>query len=506
MTFLRMSIIGAVLIVLITAVRALLQHKLDRRVFLLLWSIAVLRLLIPIFVPSPFVPSRLAVPSRRETTVSVVIHQPTDEQGTSAAPPAAVSGKFHSAEATTLLRFLWFGGALLLAAIFAINHLRNHLKNRFSLPLPEHLNVPDGLRVRMLDGLEAPLTYGIFRPTVLLPCDLSWCDEDQLCHILLHEQAHIRHHDVLKKLFLLLTLCLHWFNPAVWLMFYLASQDMEMRCDAEVISTLGVSSRLSYAHTLVAAERSRLTGILQTGFSFSSMAERLNAIAKGRVCCGLSIALGIALISFSLFGFLTAEVSADEAAAVPAELPTSAVTEFLPPVTTPTPVSVKPAEEPTQPETTEPETTETTETTAAILSSEESTEPVFSAWTESGDISIAFQSSADIMVFSTADCSFVSDAPDVVPVHYYIRWDGQSAPSAYTVSLRSVNKGEPAGIYACYEGNCYYICSASPIVGTSSTDYGFSSDSSWFDAPGLDSPTIPTFPIIDLETGYVVFP
>lgn len=528
---LKMSVTGGLMIAAITAVRALLQHRLDRRVFLLLWAITALRLLLPVFIPSALMPSRQLIAPITQEPVTVIVHQPSAESTVSSeivsAAQETITIETRTSGQTTVLRVLWLSGAFLLAAVFCISHLRNRWKYRFSLPLPSHVKVPEGLRVRMLDGLEAPLTYGIFRSTVLLPCDLSRYSEEQLRHILLHEQAHIRHHDVLKKLFLLFTLCVHWFNPAVWAMFYLASQDMEIRCDAEVISTIGKSARLSYARTLVAAEHSRLSGILQTGFSFSSTAERLKAISKGKTSRVLSIMTAIVFIPIFLFGFLTMQAAASVPPAVTTSPPISGAVEPSHPSTEAPTLSTAAVTEPTEStpqmseteETTSETTFETTvemplattvettaETVAETDTSAENAAPPFSAWTDSASqpVRIAFLQSKDILVYTSADCTFYSDSPNVVAIDYYLQWDGQNYPHVYTVSLRSVNTGEPANIYACYQGEYYYLCSASPVAGTSRTSYGPGYD--WHPQSSYSPTAALGIPIIDLETGYVAFP
>ena len=429
----------------------------------------------------------------------------------------------HASEQTTLLRFLWLSGASLLAAVFSISHLRNRWKYRFSLPLPAEVKIPEGLRVRILDGLDAPLTYGIFRSTVLLPCDYSRYSEEQLRHILLHEQAHIRHHDVMKKIFLLFSLCVHWFNPAVWVMFYLASQDMEIRCDTEVITIIGKSARLSYAHTLVAAEHSRLSGILQTGFSFSSTAERLKAISKRKTSRVLSIVTAIVLIPSFIFGFLTVQAAASIPPSVTAPPSFSAQLDPSQPSTEAPALSTAAATEPTEstPQISEAEettaeafletTVETTlESTAETVSDTNNTSEKaafsFSAWTESASqpVRIDFMKSTDILVYTNADCSFCSDSPNVIVADYYLQWDGEGYPHVYTVSLRSVAAGEPANIYACYQGNNYYLCSASPVSDMLSTVSGRSYGC--FPQSASESPMVPGSPVIDLDSNYVVSP
>ena len=52
MNMVKMSISGAVLIFVIVCVRALLINRLPKRTFLVLWAVALLRLLLPFSVPS----------------------------------------------------------------------------------------------------------------------------------------------------------------------------------------------------------------------------------------------------------------------------------------------------------------------------------------------------------------------------------------------------------------------------------------------------------------------
>ena len=54
MSLLQMSFYGAVLIVAILIIRAIALHRLPKKVFILLWSIALLRLLVPFSIPSEF--------------------------------------------------------------------------------------------------------------------------------------------------------------------------------------------------------------------------------------------------------------------------------------------------------------------------------------------------------------------------------------------------------------------------------------------------------------------
>ena len=54
MNLLRMSLSGAVLIVAIIVIRALFLHKLPKKTFTILWTLVLIRLLLPFSIPSSF--------------------------------------------------------------------------------------------------------------------------------------------------------------------------------------------------------------------------------------------------------------------------------------------------------------------------------------------------------------------------------------------------------------------------------------------------------------------
>ena len=99
--------------------------------------------------------------------------------------------------------------------------------------------------------------------------------------MLTHEYIHIRRFDALFKLVLTAVLCLHWFNPAVWLMYILANRDIEISCDYGVIHMLGESKKEAYALSLIHMEESK-SGLypLVNHYGKNPVKERIVAIMK----------------------------------------------------------------------------------------------------------------------------------------------------------------------------------------------------------------------------------
>lgn len=83
---------------------------------------------------------------------------------------------------------VWAGVALLLALAILIAHLRARTRYRASLPVEhpfvkawtEAHRLRRPVQVRYSDQIDAPLTYGLLWPVVLLPKSLDWADEDRL--------------------------------------------------------------------------------------------------------------------------------------------------------------------------------------------------------------------------------------------------------------------------------------------------------------------------------------
>ncbi len=128
--------------------------------------------------------------------------------------------------------------------------------------LPMHRQI----RVIAVGAQTSPAVFGIFRPKLLIPVKSF----DQLRiqdkhHVLCHELTHIKYHDLLWQALALALLCLHWFNPLLWLAYLAFRRDVEALCDRRTARLCGhtaaqyADSLLSVARTL---SRQRQTGLL----------------------------------------------------------------------------------------------------------------------------------------------------------------------------------------------------------------------------------------------------
>jgi len=135
---------------------------------------------------------------------------------------------------------LWLTGILILLSYSfrSLWKLRRQLDS--AIPLRDN--------IYLADHITTPFVLGLLRPRIYLPSSLS---EESQSYILLHEQHHIQRLDHMWKLLAFLALCLHWFNPLVWIAFILAGKDMEMSCDEAVLRRMGDSIRADYSASLL---------------------------------------------------------------------------------------------------------------------------------------------------------------------------------------------------------------------------------------------------------------
>lgn len=87
-------------------------------------------------------------------------------------------------------------------------------------------------RLLISDRIKGPVTFGLFKPVVLVPVGfLSRLPADQVEAILLHELAHIRRYDYALNLLQTAVKTMLFFHPAVHIIARWADQDREQACD-----------------------------------------------------------------------------------------------------------------------------------------------------------------------------------------------------------------------------------------------------------------------------------
>lgn len=159
---------------------------------------------------------------------------------------AAAAGALDWALLYRLAVILYFLGVAVMLAATAVSCLRLQNKVRTAVRLYGS--------VYECEGIPSPFVQGFLKPKIYIPFGLDLLRRD---HVLSHEACHIRRRDHLVKPLAWAILCLHWFNPLVWLAFALMTRDMEMSCDERVLSQLGIDARREYSLSLLSLGESR---------------------------------------------------------------------------------------------------------------------------------------------------------------------------------------------------------------------------------------------------------
>lgn len=242
---LNMSVTGSIVILCVLAARLLLK-KAPRVFSWALWLAVLFRLLCPVSLTAPVsVLSFVDAPRAQSGAVEYVqmpVRAPTEtvwvEPGqlvpSSETVPTPVKAPI---DWNLIASRVWVAGLGILLGYGIVSYVNLKRKLRESVPL--------GKGIREADGISSPFVLG---RTIYLPAGLR---EEERSYILLHEQLHLRHGDPAVKLLFWAAVCLHWFNPLVWLGFLLCGRDMELRCDEAVLHQCGVQVRSSYAQSLL---------------------------------------------------------------------------------------------------------------------------------------------------------------------------------------------------------------------------------------------------------------
>ena len=138
------------------------------------------------------------------------------------------------------------------------------------------------------------------------PKKRNWKNTKQLLYVLSHEYVHICHLDILRKIIATVVLCIHWFNPMVWVMYILFNRDVELICDECVVRKFGEKSKAVYSLILINMEEKQ-SGLLPfcNNFSKNAIEERITAIMKMKKATILSFAAACLIVGGIVTTFAT---------------------------------------------------------------------------------------------------------------------------------------------------------------------------------------------------------
>ena len=116
------------------------------------------------------------------------------------------------------------------------------------------------ITIRQCYTQEAPMTYGVFHPVILLPVEI--CSKSELEMVLIHELIHVKRKDFLVKRLAFVILLLQWMNPLAWWLFVMVEKWSEFSCDYETCEILGKPKEYFQTILKMAMKESPKKGLL----------------------------------------------------------------------------------------------------------------------------------------------------------------------------------------------------------------------------------------------------
>ena len=270
----RISILSVFIFLLILFMRFLMRNR-PRKFSYMLWYVLFFRLINPFFIESPIsIIPKVMVSSNTEfyealsnpegNGLSIVNNDLSTQM-------KSVLDSGSSFNLMGILVAIWLSGlaVLLIYTVYTLLRLNKNAKST----------------VRLKDNIFAgstiptPFIMGLSQPRVYVPSGLS---DIELDHIIAHENYHIRRKDHWLSYAAYFITMIYWFNPLVWMAYYLFLNDMETSCDEGVLKEKDVEYRKLYATTLLRTA-SRLSNLSFTpGFMKGNMKMRIKSLLKKR--------------------------------------------------------------------------------------------------------------------------------------------------------------------------------------------------------------------------------
>ncbi len=273
---LNMSFNASIVIIIVLAIRLLLK-KAPKMFSYVLWSVVLIRLILPISFESPFslMPTQ-ANPISTEILYATVPVVDTGITSINNVVNVALPAATPIASVNPLQIWVVFGSLIWVIGIFImlLYSFITYLKLKKRLVNARHYRD----NIYLVEALSTPFVMGVFHPQIYLPSTLSDQERTLILH---HEQTHIRRLDPLFKIIAFFTLCLHWFNPLVWVAFFSCSSDMEMACDEAVIKQMGHDVKKEYSSSLLSLTTGRrILGATPLAFGEGDTKKRVKNVLQ----------------------------------------------------------------------------------------------------------------------------------------------------------------------------------------------------------------------------------
>lgn len=257
----NMTVNASYIIILLILLR-LIFKRVPRKYICAMWLIAAIRLVCPFSLRSilSLLPSAEVAQPQIIYSAAPQIHSGITFIDSRVNPVIRESLAPSPAEAinpmqllTDVMGGIWLAGFIALCIYTIVSFIRMKLR------LCDAVKT-DG-NIYQSDKVSGPFIFGVIKPKIYIPFDIDECTSE---YVLAHERAHIKRLDHIFKPLGFFILCVHWFNPLVWVAYALFCRDIEIACDQSVMKNFEEKDKEGYAKALL------LCAIGRKGFSVIS--------------------------------------------------------------------------------------------------------------------------------------------------------------------------------------------------------------------------------------------
>jgi len=259
MNFIDMNISAALIILMIILIRKTFINKINHKIIMIMWIIPLLRLTLPFsdtFEYSIFNLFYHIKKSAISMNITNSTMQYTNIINSINDVNVSLTNQYD------FITIIWVTGIFIFSLYFIMEifHSIKVIKASKTIILSNFsetndfvvkINLKRQVQIKVSDIVKLPVSFGMFKPVILFPKSFDFNNDELLKHIIIHEYMHIKYFHFIIKIFSVILLCIFWFNPAVWLLYFYINRDIEILCDNHVIEFIGYDQREKYASNLV---------------------------------------------------------------------------------------------------------------------------------------------------------------------------------------------------------------------------------------------------------------
>ena len=326
------SLIGSVIVLMIIIIKSIFKDKLSPNFHYYIWLILIIKLIIPIgpqtplnisnIYKNPYVESSIIGNtsigaskqldnSNSKGLTSTSTLTPTNKGIIDSTINIPLKSKINIEKAFC---YIWIFGVLILIGTLVTGHkkLKDIINSSIKNITSEHeeilcicmetMNIRNEVELSYSTKISSPSLCGIIKPKILIPVSVADnVRDEEFKYIIMHELTHLKNKDIFINWVITILSMIYWFNPILLYGFHKMRQDLEISCDARVISYLDKGKNLQYGNAIVRVlelrgSNNRLIGTTSMVMNSSEIKRRIIMISKYKKANMKNILLGAIIV------------------------------------------------------------------------------------------------------------------------------------------------------------------------------------------------------------------